>query len=296
MLLHQLYVFARVAEEKSFSRAAESIYLSQSTVSAHIKSLEKYFRQKLFDRLGKEVVLTFFGEKLYTWAKELLVLKEKALWDLKSCTDRIEGHLKIAASTVPAQYVAPKIISGFSQKYPGVRFTLDLLDSKHVADRLAKGEADLGILGYKYFPDKLQFIPVKEEKLVIVTPSGLHFSSNITIKEIAAYPFLFRKHGSGTQAALEKILRDAGIDIAEMNVVGYFDSVQVLKQCVQEGMGISIISEIAASDYVRQNLINAYEVGGHTGKRTFYLAYNKKRTISPLVDEFINFCVELDKK
>lgn len=289
MLMHQLHVFTRVVEEKSFSKAAESIYLSQSTVSTHINNLEKYLGQKLFDRLGKEVVLTYSGEKLYIWAKEILSLKEKALWDLKDCMGRIEGHLKIAASTVPAQYIVPKLISQFSEKYPGIKFTLDSLDSKHVAERLIDGEADVGILGYQYFPDRLKFIPLLEEKLVVVTPANLHFPSSITIKEFAAYPFLFRKHGSGTQASLEKILQRGNIDITKMNVIGYFDSVQVLKQCVREGLGISVISEIAAADYVQQSFINAYEINELVEKRTFYLAYNNERTISPLVKEFIDY-------
>lgn len=287
LLLHRLYVFTKVAEEKSFSRAAESIYLSQSTVSTHINNLEEYFGQKLFDRLGKEVVLTYYGEKLYPWAREMLVLKEKALWDLKDCMGELEGHIKIAASSVPAQYIAPKIISRFSKKYNGIRISLDLLDSKHVAERLAKGDADIGILGHQYFHEKLKFIPIMEEKLVLVTPTSYHFSSTVSISEVVTYPFLFRKYGSGTQAALEKILKKAKVDINKLNVIGYFDSVQVLLQCVKEGMGISIISEIASSDYINHNLVNAYDLNEFIEKRTFYIAYNKERTQSPIVNEFI---------
>ncbi|MDD4666202.1 MAG: selenium metabolism-associated LysR family transcriptional regulator [Clostridia bacterium] len=289
MLLHQLQAFTKVAEKKSFSKAAESIFLSQSTISTHINNLEKYFGQKLFDRLSKEVVLTHSGEKLYQLAKEILTLQDKALWDLKDSMEKIEGQLKIAASTVPAQYIVPKLIAGFSHKYPGIKFSLDLLDSIHVAEKLAKGEADIGILGYQYLPDKLIFLPIIEEKLVVVTPPSFQLSNNLSIKELTSYPFLFRKHGSGTQATLEKILQEANINFTKLNVIGYFDSVQVLKQCVKEGMGISIISEIAAADYVQQKWIKAYELQELTEKRTFYLAYNKARTLSPLVKEFIDY-------
>lgn len=294
MLLHQLHVFTKVAEEKSFSRAADSIYLSQSTISTHIKSLEKYFGKRLFDRLGKEVILTHSGEKLYPLAKEMLALQEKSVRDLIGSKGEIEGHIKIAASTVAAQYIAPKLISRFSQKYPSIRFTLDLLDSKHVAEKLIKGEADLGFLGHQYFPDKLKITPIMEEKLVIATHPSLHFSGNISIKEFLTYPFLFRKYGSGTQEAVEKILQKANVDITKLNVIGYFDSVQVVKQCVKEGMGVAIISEIAASDYVQYNLINAYELNEFTEKRMFYLAYNETRTLSPLVNEFIRSLPPLD--
>lgn len=289
MLLHQLKAFTKVAEKKSFSKAAEALYLSQSTISTHISNLEAYYEQKLFDRLGKEIVLTHSGEKLYPLAKEILTLQDNAIWNLKDNMEKIEGQLKIAASTVPAQYIAPKLLSQFSHKYPGIKFTLDLLDSIHAAEKLAKGEADLGILGYQYFPNKLHFLPIIEEKLVLITPPGFHFPNTLSINEITTYPFLFRKHGSGTQAALENILQNSGVDLLKLNVIGYFDSVQMVKQCVKEGMGISIISEIAAADYVQQEWINAYELQELTEKRTFYLAYNKARTLSPLVKEFINY-------
>lgn len=290
MLLHQLEAFTNVAEKKSFSKAAEALYLSQSTVSTHISNLEAYYGHKLFDRLGKEIVLTNAGEKLYPLAKEILVLQDKALWVLKDNPDKIEGQLKIAASTVPAQYIVPKLIAGFSQKYPGIKFALDLLDSIHVAEKLAKGEADIGIIGYQYLPDKLNFSPLIEEKLVVITPPHCHFPKTLSIKEIATYPFLFRKHGSGTQATLEKILQEHKVDLTKLQVIGYFDSVQVVKQCVKEGMGISIISEIAAADYVEQKWINAYELDEISEKRPFYLAYNKARILSPLVKEFLSYC------
>jgi DNA-binding transcriptional LysR family regulator len=286
VLLHQLNIFSKVVEEKSFSKAAESIYLSQSTVSTHINNLEKFLGRKLFDRLGKEVVLTYFGERLYSYAKEMLALQEMMLFSLKEMT--IEGHIRIAASTVPAQYIVPKLISRFSKKYPGIKITLNSLDSKNVAESLVKGKSDCGFLGNQYFPDELQFIPIKEEKLIFVTPPEYHFSNNVSIKDITTLPFLFRKSSSGTQVFIEKTLLKANVDITGLNIIGHFESVQIIKQCVKEGMGVSIISEVAASDYVQQNFIRAYELKEFTEKRTFYLAYNKARTLSPAVNEFIS--------
>ncbi len=290
LLLHQLYVFTKVSEEKSFSKAAESIYLSQSTVSSHINNLEKYFGQKLFDRLGKEVALTYFGEKLYPWAKEILQLKDKALLELKDYKIKIEGHIKITASTVPAHYIVPGLLSRFSSEYPDIKYSLNMSNSREAAEMLAKGKTDLSFTGLKHLTDKLEFIPLAQEKLVAITPPSLRPAAKVSIKELAGYPFLFRKHGSGTQAILEEMLQKAGIDITKLKVIGYFNSVEVIKQCVKEGMGISIISEIAASDYVRQNLVNACEIDELKEKRTFYLAYNKKRTLPPIVDLFIKSC------
>ncbi|WP_459999767.1 selenium metabolism-associated LysR family transcriptional regulator [Paradesulfitobacterium aromaticivorans] len=293
MLLHQLEVFLQVAEKESFTKAAEALFLSQSTVSAHISNLEKNFGQKLFDRLGKEVVLTPFGETLYPWAREILALRDKALWEMKDWTGKIEGHLSIAASTVPAQYVIPLLLSKFLNKYKGIKFVLEQSGSEKAAEKLVKGEAEIGMLGEQYYQEQLNFIPFVEEKLVLITPANLHFRKETSISDLVDYPFLFRKSDSGTQANLEKMLNAAGVPLSELKVVGYFDSLETLKESVKEGIGISIISAIAAVDYVDKKLINAYQIAELPEKRMFYFAHHKKRTLSPLAEAFMNFCLEL---
>ena len=287
MLLHQLNIFINVAEEKSFSKAADAIYLSQSTISSHISNLEKYFGQKLFDRMGKEVILTHAGEKLFPIAKEMLALQDHAVQALIESTWKIEGQIRIAASSVPAQYIVQKFISQFNKKFPNIKFSLSLLDSRHVAEQLVRGEADVGILGHPYFTEQLEYIPIMKEKLVAITPLNIKFLDGFSVQDLAKYPVLFRKHGSGTQVSVEKILKEANVDLSTLNIVGYFDSVQVIKQCVKEGMGVSIISEIAAEDDTNLHLINTYELLDSTENRTFFLSYKTARTLSPAMDKFI---------
>lgn len=293
MLLHQLEVFTQVAEKSGFSKAAESLLLSQSTVSTHISNLEKHFGQKLFDRLGKEVVLTPFGEKLYPRAREMLILKDKTLWEMKDWTGKIDGCLTIAASTVLAQFAIPFLLSKFLNKYKGIKFYLEQSGSEKVAEKLVKGEAEIGLLGKQYHQEQLKFIPFAEENLVLITPTNLKLKNKVSISELIDYPFLFRKSDSGTQANLEKMLNTTGVALSKLQAVGYFDSLEALKESVKEGIGISIISEIAAVDYVKNKLINAYELAELPEKRTLYFAYHQKRTLSPLAEAFMSFSLEL---
>ncbi|UNC90831.1 selenium metabolism-associated LysR family transcriptional regulator [Candidatus Contubernalis alkaliaceticus] len=288
MQFYQLQAFIKVAEKRSFSRAAEDIFLSQSTVSTHIGSLEKHFGQKLFDRLGKEVTLTPFGEKLFYWAREMIKMRDMALWDLKEWTGKTEGNIHIAASTVPAQFMAPFLISYFVKKYPGIQFTLTQNSSEIVADCLLKGDADLGMLGEKYYSEKIEYIPFLDEKLVLITPADVVFNNPISITEVLDYPFIFRKPGSGTQAVVEKIFKKENIDISRLNVVAYFNNVQSIKQGVKEGVGVSIISEIAAMDYSHSSLINYYHLKELKNRRSFYFAYNRQKTLAPYIQEFIS--------
>ncbi|MEW6623718.1 MAG: selenium metabolism-associated LysR family transcriptional regulator [Bacillota bacterium] len=296
MQFHQLVAFVRVAEQKSFSKAAESIFLSQSTVSTHISSLEKHFGQKLFDRMGKEVILTPFGERLYYWCSQILNLRDAMVWDLKEWTGKVEGSIYIAASTVPAQYMAPSLIARFLKKYPGIDFTLNQSDSQGVVECLIRGEADVGILGDMYELDKIKYTPFFSEKLVLITPKDIILASPVSILELYDYSFIFRKAGSGTQAVVEKIMKEAGLAIKDFKIIGYFDNVQSIKQAVKEGMGLSIISMTAAQDYFESGLINAYNMVEFNKEREFYLAYNTQKTLSPLAQEFIDFCEALHRE
>lgn len=296
MLLHQLEVFIRVADRNSFSKAAESLFLSQSTVSSHINNLEKSMGQKLFDRLGKEVVLTPFGQKLYPWAREILVLKDKTLWEMKEWSGKIEGNLSIAASTVPSQYAIPFLIAKFRETHHGIKFMLEQSGSEKVAEKLVKGEAEIGLLGKLYNREQLTYIPFAEETFVLITPPNLHLKPNLSLADLAGYPFLFRKSDSGTQANLEQMLAASGAALSELEVVGYFDSLESLKESVKEGVGISIISSIAAADWVKNKMLNAYELAELSEKRLFYFAYHKKRTLSPLAKAFMDFGLTLADK
>ncbi|MBS4025923.1 MAG: LysR family transcriptional regulator [Clostridia bacterium] len=289
MQFQQLFVFTKVVEKNSFSKAAEDIFLSQSTVSNHISNLESYFGLKLFDRLGKEIVLTPFGQKLYHWAQEILKLKEMAIWDLKDWTGKIQGKLSIAASTVPAEYMVPLLISNFRKQYPEVQFSLIQSNSEAVAEVLMKGTAELGILGEKYFPEKIDYIPFIKERLVLITPADLKLKEPVSVNALLDLPFIFRTSGSGTQATVKKILKKYGLHSSSLNIVAYFDSVQSVKQGVKAGLGVSIISEIAAADYANYNLVNSYPLDEIAEKRAFYFAYNSQITLSPLIKEFIDF-------
>lgn len=212
---------------------------------------------------------------------------------MKDWTGKVAGNLSIAASTVPAQYAIPFLMSKFLNKYQGIKFILEQSGSEKVAEKLVKGEAEIGMLGKQYYQEQLKFIPFAEEKLVLITPANLKLKNKVSISELVKYPFLFRKSDSGTQANLEKMLNIAGVALSKLQVVGYFDSLEALKESVKEGVGISIISAIATLDYLNNHLINAYELAELPEKRMFYFAQHKNRTLSPLAEAFINFSLDL---
>ncbi|PLS01158.1 selenium metabolism-associated LysR family transcriptional regulator [Neobacillus cucumis] len=293
MDLHQLYVFTKVVEHKSFSKAAEDIFLSQSTVSSHIQGLEKMLGVKLFDRVGRESILTPHGERLYHWALQLLLLKDQALLDLKKGMTSLRGMIRIAASSVPGQFLVPRMIKQFRGEYSEVIFHINQSSSKHVAEKVLNGSVDMGILGQKFEDDKLRYIPLLKEKLVLVTSQACRIPEPVSISDILEYPFIMRNSDSGTNALLERFLKKNKIMKDQLNIVSYIEDGQSLIQLVIENVGISIISEVAAREYSRHNMLKMYTIQDFDDERYFYLVYNVNKTQSIVSRLFIEQAAEL---
>ncbi|MEH7112198.1 selenium metabolism-associated LysR family transcriptional regulator [Neobacillus niacini] len=293
MDLHQLFVFTKVVEHNSFSKAAEDIYLSQSTVSSHIQALERTLNVKLFDRVGRENILTPSGKRLYQWALKLLLLKDQAMLDLKVGATELRGMIRIAASSVPGQFMIPKMVKQFREQYPKAIFHINQSSSKNVAEKVLNGSVDFGILGEKYENDKLCYIPLLKENLVLITAQTSDIVGPVNIHDILKYPFIMRNSDSGTNSLIEKFLKKNQIIKDQLNIVAYTESGQSLIQFVLQEIGIAIISEMAASEYYDRNLLKVHEIVGFNDERYFYLVYNLNKTQSMLSNLFIESANEL---
>ncbi len=293
MDLHQLFVFTKVVEHNSFSKAAEDIYLSQSTVSSHIQALERTLNVKLFDRVGRENILTPSGKRLYQWALKLLLLKDQAMLDLMEGATELRGMIRIAASSVPGQFMIPKMVKQFREQYPKAIFHINQSSSKNVAEKVLNGSVDFGILGEKYENDKLCYIPLLKENLVLITAQTSDIVGPVNILDILKYPFIMRNSDSGTNSLIEKFLKKNQIIKDQLNIVAYTESGQSLIQFVLQEIGIAIISEMAAREYYDRNLLKVHEIIGFNDERYFYLVYNLNKTQSMLSNLFIESANEL---
>lgn len=281
MQFQQLTVFVEVAKTNSFSKAAQELYLSQSTVSTHISNLETFFKQPLFDRLGRQVVLTPFGKKMYYWATEILDLKDKALDDLHN-DESLSGRIQIAASSVPASFIVPKLLKDFVEQYPKCTFSVSQGSSKDVIQMLLDGACDIAFVGDKHFEDEINYTPLVEDSFVFITPKDILLGPEVSVDSMKDYKFIFRSSGSGTQSNVNSIFSNNGIDINDLKVVGYFDNLQSIVQSVKDGMGCSIISNLAMESLSGADL-NSYKIKEFKNySRWFYLAEHKKRTPSKL--------------
>ena len=199
----QLEAFVYVVKLKSFSKAAQRIYLTQPTISAHINSLEKELDTKLIERGTKYVYPTKPGSILYQYAIKMLNLRDDACCSVKNYNKELKGTLSICASTVPSQYILPKVVSAFREEYPHVTFNIQRQDSELVVENIAKGMADIGFCGTDtHNPDCVVESFIKDH-LVIITPITERFrqmqSSGMKAEFLKNEPIMLREDGAGTR-------------------------------------------------------------------------------------------------
>ncbi len=289
MHFKQVEAFVNVIRHKSFSKAAEAIYLSQPTISAHISSLENELGVCLIVRSTKEVYPSAAGQIFYQYALEMLRLRDRAILEVQSYSTEVRGELDIAASTVPSQYILPELLPSLVEKYPKVFFSVRQCDSGEVVGRIVNMEAEVGMTGTA--PDKgaCAFEPFMDDQLVLIAPNEPEYRDRgeLTAAVVRGLPFIMRESGSGTQREAESFLIGAGVDPKSLHVVAQMQSTESIKQAVKNGVGVSVISRLAVSDFLDSGDVVQLKLASTHPQRSFYLVYHKKRPLSPTAEAFI---------
>jgi DNA-binding transcriptional LysR family regulator len=284
----QLESFVMIAKIKSFSRAAEKLYLTQPTISNHIHLLEKELGTILFNRTNKQISMTRAGEIFYEYAISILNKKEHAFFSLEEYKGKIEGILEIASSSIPEQYYLADALKRFSAKYPDVRYSLMKHDTSQVIDKILSGEIDFGIVGARPESTQLDYIDIMEDEIVLAGPP--HGLEKMMPDALAELPLIFRELGSGTRKAAMGFLKDtSGIDTAGLHIVAEVESNETIKRFIELGLGYSFVSLCSIARELSEGRLGIVALDGFKIKRSFYFVYHKKRVLSPLSDTFREF-------
>ena len=290
MNLKQLEAFVRVAETKSFSAAAKMLFLTQPTVSAHIASLERELNTCLLIRNTKGVALSEAGKELYAYAEQMLELEQK-IRERFGLTGRQSGSvLRIAASTIPSQYLLPDIMARFRKEYPEEQLKLFETDSSGVVEMILSHKADVGFTGTVLERGSCTYIPFYQDELVILTPTAERYRARKDA-DIASWipeePVILREEGSGTRKEALRLLAQTGIDITRLNVAAMMENQETIKRSVSSGMGISILSKLAAREEIDSGKLLAFPLGETGGKRDINVVYDAGYPSLPAADKFI---------
>lgn len=291
MELRHLEIFCKVVELKSFSRAADALYLTQPTVSSHIKALEKSLKTTLLDRLGREVIPTKAGKILYRYAKGIVKLKEEARQALDQFIGKMSGHLEVGGSTIPGVYILPSMISEFKKVYSDVIITLRIGDTKEVATMVIEGMVEIGVVGARIDDIHIENREFLKDFLILVAPASYH-QTKVSKKDLKGIPLIFRERGSGSRAVLERTIKENGLEIKDLNIVAEMGSTEAVKQAVKSGIGLSVLSRMAVQDDLANHTLKEVRVDPLPIIRPFYIITNKSRVKSPLCQAFLEFLQE----
>ncbi len=296
MDLRQLESFVEIAKQKSFSRAAETLYLSQPTLTGHIQSLENELETLLFNRYGKQVTLTEAGQIFYNHAVNILNLREQAYYSMNRYKGRMEGELAIAASTVPQICLLPGLLKAFGGCYPEISYEIKQLDSEGVISTIISGRMDFGFVGTVSSCPELEMFKLCQDRLILITPAEGKFSrlkgDSVTWEQIKNEKFILREEGSATKKFFLSSLRDRGIDLNEINVVANIENPATIVRCVRKGFGITFISERMVKEEIEQGLLRAFALSGFALSRDFYFINHKNRVLNPVARAFKDFTHE----
>lgn len=299
MNLKQLEAFVKIADSGSFSKAAKDLFLTQPTISAHISSLEKELNSRLFVRNTKEVRLSESGEILYNYAKQMLVIQKRIEEAFATEEEKEQQCITIAASTIPSQYLLPNILVAFSERYPNQQFKIVETDSAKVVEHVMNHTADVGLTGTVLDKKFCKHIPFYEDELVVITPNTEKYreleKTEKDAKWIINEKLIMREEGSGTRKEAEKQLKKIGLPVTKLNVIASMENPEAIKKAVSNGMGISIISRLAAEEEVEKGTLLSLPVDTEDAKRDINVVYDRNLQPSRTTERFVKLVKEIYK-
>lgn len=288
----QLEAFITVSKLKSFSKAANAIYLSQPTISSHISSLERELNIQLFDRTSKEVNLTPVGESFLQYANDIINTRNNAIADLANFNNNISGILNLSASTTPCNSLLPSLVSKFSEIYPTVKFNIKEQGSCKVINDIINLNCEIGLVGTNIDNPKINSYKVMEDELVVISSSKLKLPEILTIDELIKYPFIMREKESATRQTLEDNFQGHNIDLSKIKTVCEVDNIHCQLKFVSLGFGVSIISKSLFDETILNDTIRFSRIQDIDLKRNIFLVVSSKRTLTPTAKAFFNMCIE----
>lgn len=273
MELKQLRSFAAVVRYGSFTRAAENTYLSQPTISTHIRALEKELNTQLLLRDTKNLQVTPRGQELYECACRMLELQDNLLQRWRQSDQHI---IQLGASTIPSAYILPEVLPRYGKENPGSYFVVHQSDSRQVIQGVAEGLFDVGMSGMPCQDEAIRCEPFFRDRMVLITPVSRRFlalqsQGETALPELLAEPIILREAGSGSQKSADRFLAQMGLRESELRVTARVNDQESIKNLVSGGLGVSIVSEKAVRDFVAEKRLLAFPLPPGSAERNLYL-------------------------
>jgi DNA-binding transcriptional LysR family regulator len=288
--LRQLQVFEAAARLGGYTRAAETLHLSQPAVSMQIRQLEEQAGMPLFDQIGKKVHLTDAGRTLYKHAQSILAQVNEAQLEFEEMRGMRRGQLNITIAST-ANYFAPRLLAAFCQRHPEVKVSLDVSNREHILELLKETDKDLAIMGRPPEASDLVAHPFMENPLVVIAAPDhpLAQAHDIPLARLNEETFISREIGSGTRMAAERFFDEAG---TRLTTVMEMSSNEAIKQAVQAGLGLGVVSIHTLEMELALGRLVILDVQGFPILRHWYAVHRHGKRFSAVAQAFLNFVMD----
>lgn len=283
----RLLVFDTVARKLSFTKAAETLYVTQPAVTKHIKELEREIGDALFVRNGNKISLTKKAEELLPYVREVLSQYQSINDAIAQNRPQPEGRLLIGASTTISQYLLPGLLARFRKRHPQTDITLLNGNSEQIEQKVISGEIELGIIEDDAVNPALRYEPFTSDEIVLVTRSGNKAKASLSPQELTTIPLVIRESGSGTLSVIDHFLKKSNLSRKSLNIEIELGSSESIKHYLLHSDSYAFISLLAVSDYLADGKLKIIETAKIERWFRFVSLHGKQ---NPLTELFRNFC------
>jgi len=280
MTLEQLRIFVAVAEKQHVTQAARELNLTQSATSAAIASLEERYDIKLFDRIGRGIVLTHTGRTFLSEARAVLARARSAEQTLRDITALKGGKVVVAASQTVANYWLPPRLQAFQAAHPGIDVTVRIDNTERVASDVREGLADIGFIEGDIDDAALSARRIDGDALVVVIGPRHPFAKHRKLPAdwLTQTPWILREPGSGTRDMFERALKKRGLRLSDLAVQLELASNEAIRTAVESGLCATALSDLVVEKSLKANTL--VQIDTELAKRSFYVLRHKERHIS----------------
>lgn len=291
MEFKQLRSFIAVVQYESFTKAAEKTYLSQPTISTHIRALEQELQTQLIIRDTKNIRITRKGQELFECATNIMSLQDNLL---RRWSEETKNIVQLGASTIPSSYILPEILPQYGKSHPDTYFVVHQSDSRDVVNGLLSGLFDIGMIGMNCQEETLECIPFYKDRMVLITPVTERFLAmkelpEPPIMELLKEPIILREKGSGSQKSADHFLESMNVAQDDLRITARINDQESIKNLVVGGLGVSIISEKAVQNFAQEKRLLIFDLPQYEAQRNLYLLLPKSQGTREVATQFAAF-------
>jgi len=286
MQIESLKVFCDLAETKSFTKAAQINTVTQSAVSQTISALERRFKSLLIERSKKNFRLTPEGEVFYDYSKRILQTCDALFSKLQEIEDVISGNIRVATIYSIGLHVLPPYVTKFMKSYPTVNVHVEYRRDNQVYENVLGNVVDLGLVAYPSRDAKLEVVPIRKDRLVLICHPQHEFAKrkSVKVKALNGQKFINFEHDIPTCKALDKIFKDHRVSVDQ---VMQFDNIETVKRAVEIESGVAIVPQETIREEVATQTLAAVELENGAYTRPLAVIYKKNKVLSPAIKQFI---------